>query len=58
MTALLVMAAARFVPLSASLYVGGVAGVVAMWPLAYAMWRSAARTHDREATMAGATPVT
>jgi len=37
--ALVVMAAARFVPLSVvQFYVQGVAGVVALWPLAYAMW--------------------
>jgi hypothetical protein len=37
--ALVVMAAARFVPLGAAQYVIGVAAVVAMWPLAAAMWR-------------------
>jgi hypothetical protein len=37
--ALVVMAAARFVPLSAALYVGGVAAIVALWPLAYEMWK-------------------
>lgn len=37
--ALVVMAAARFVPVSVvQFYVQGVAGVVALWPLAYAMW--------------------
>lgn len=35
--ALVVMSAARFAPLGAALYVGGVAGVVALWPLAYEM---------------------
>jgi len=36
--ALVVMAAARFAPLEAvQFYVQGVAGIVAMWPLAYAM---------------------
>jgi hypothetical protein len=39
--ALVVMAAARFVPLGAAQYVIGVAAVVAMWPLAAAMWRHA-----------------
>lgn len=40
--ALIVMAAARFVPLAAAqLYVGPAAGIVALWPLAYAMWRRA-----------------
>jgi hypothetical protein len=37
--ALVVMAAARFVPLGAAQYVIGVAAMVAMWPLAAAMWR-------------------
>ena len=37
--ALFVMAAARFVPLGAALYVGGLAGIVALWPLAYEMWK-------------------
>jgi hypothetical protein len=37
--ALVVMAVARFVPLSAAPYVIGVAGVVALWPLAYEMWK-------------------
>ena len=37
--ALVVMAAARFVPLGPALYVGGATAVVALWPLAYAMWK-------------------
>jgi hypothetical protein len=37
--ALLVMAVARFVPLSVAPYLLAVAGVVALWPLAYQMWR-------------------
>jgi hypothetical protein len=38
-TGLVVWAAARFVPLGAvQLYVQGVAGIVALWPLAYRMW--------------------
>ena len=37
--ALLVMAVARFVPLSVAPYLMAVAGVVALWPLAYEMWR-------------------
>jgi hypothetical protein len=37
--ALFVMAAARFVPLGAALYVGGAAAIVALWPLAYEMWK-------------------
>jgi hypothetical protein len=38
MGALVVMAAARFVPLGAAQYVIGVAGLLALLPLAYAMW--------------------
>jgi len=37
--ALVVMVAARFVPLGAALYVGGVTAIVALWPLAYEMWK-------------------
>jgi hypothetical protein len=37
--ALVVMAVARFVPLGAALYVGGAAVLVALWPLAYEMWK-------------------
>jgi hypothetical protein len=37
--ALVVMAAARFVPLGAAIYVGGAATIVALWPLAYEMWK-------------------
>ncbi len=37
--ALVVMAVARFVPLGAALYVGGAAAIVALWPLAYEMWK-------------------
>ena len=37
--ALAVMAAARFVPVSAvQFYVQGAAGIVGLWPLAYTMW--------------------
>lgn len=36
--ALVVMAAARFVPLGAAQYVVGAAGVVALWPLAAELW--------------------
>jgi hypothetical protein len=40
--ALAVMAAARLVPLGATqFYVQGAAGIVALWPLAYEMWRHA-----------------
>jgi hypothetical protein len=44
--ALVVMAAVRFVPLGAAQYVIGVAGVVALWPLAAEMWK---RPHPRPA---------
>jgi hypothetical protein len=38
--ALIVMAVARFVPVGAvQFYVQGAAGIVALWPLAYGMWR-------------------
>jgi len=37
--ALLVMAVARFIPLSVAPYVIAAAGVVALWPLAFEMWR-------------------
>ncbi len=38
--ALIVLAAARFVPLAlVQFYVQGVAGIVALWPLAYKMWK-------------------
>jgi hypothetical protein len=37
--ALVGMALVRLVPLGASFYVGGVLTVVALWPLAYLMWR-------------------
>lgn len=44
--ALVVMATARFVPLGAALLVGGAAGVIALWPLSYNMWRSATTGPD------------
>jgi hypothetical protein len=37
--ALVVMAATRFIPLGAALYIGGAAAIVALWPLAYEMWK-------------------
>lgn len=38
--ALVIMAAARFVPLGiVQFYVGGAAGIAALWPLAYEMWQ-------------------
>ncbi len=52
--ALVVMAAARFFPVGiAQLYVGPVAGVVALWSLGYPMWRQA-----RGATRTGSLPPT
>jgi hypothetical protein len=47
--ALVVMAVARLVPVGAvQFYVQGVAGIVALWPLAYEMW-----THPEAARAAG-----
>lgn len=40
-TALLVMAAARFAPFGLALYVSGVAGVAALWPIAQRMGKPA-----------------
>jgi hypothetical protein len=37
--ALVVIAVARFVPLGAAPYVIAAAGVVALWPLAYELWK-------------------
>jgi hypothetical protein len=37
--ALVVMAAARFVPAGAATYVGGASAIVALWALAYEMWK-------------------
>jgi hypothetical protein len=38
--ALVIMAAARVVPLGAvQFYAQGAAGIVALWPLAYEMWK-------------------
>jgi hypothetical protein len=37
--ALVVMAVGRFIPVSVAPYVIAVAGVVALWPLAYQMWK-------------------
>lgn len=39
MTALVVLAASRFVPLGAvQFYVQAAAGLIGLWPLAYRMW--------------------
>ena len=46
--ALVVMAATRFVPLGAAQIVIGVAGVVAFWPLAHAMWSRSGELPSRE----------
>jgi len=46
--ALVLMAVARFVRLGVALYVGGMAGIVALWPLAYEMWK-----HPEAARAAG-----
>ena len=48
--ALVVMAAARFVPAGAAQIVIGVAGVVAFWPLALAMWRRGSEPPSGEAS--------
>lgn len=48
---LIVLAAARFVPLGAvHFYLQGVAGIVALWPLAWQMWRQPRLTHVRAAS--------
>jgi hypothetical protein len=47
--ALVVMAAARFVPLGVAPIVIGVAGVAALWPLAYEMWRAPEARHPEYA---------
>ena len=44
--ALLVLAVARFVPLGAAQVVVGVAGIVALWPLAYKQWEHAVATAE------------
>jgi hypothetical protein len=54
--ALLVMAAARFVPLNAvQFYVQGAAGIVALWPLAYQMWQHPAARPARQPRLMPAT---
>jgi hypothetical protein len=50
-TGLVVWAAARFVPLGAvQFYVQSLAGIVALWPLAFQMWRQTQLTPARPAT--------
>ncbi|MFN2526384.1 MAG: hypothetical protein ABR505_09005 [Actinomycetota bacterium] len=51
--ALIVMAASRFVPLAVSqFYLQGAAGIIALWPLAYEMWRHPqARVAERQRPM-------
>ncbi|MER9951698.1 hypothetical protein [Mesorhizobium sp. M0047] len=53
--ALVVMAAVRFVPLGAVLfYIGSAATMLALWPLAYEMWRqSGERRAEQTPTVAG-----
>ena len=52
-TGLVVWAAARFVPLGAvQFHLQGVAGIVALWPLAFQMWRQPYPTHIRTASAA------
>ena len=52
-TGLVVLAAARFVPLGAvQLYLQGVVSVVALWPLAFQMWRQPQLTQARTASAA------
>lgn len=52
-TGLVVLAAARFVPLGAvQFYAQGLAGIVALWPLAFQMWRQPRVTHVRTASVA------
>ncbi len=53
--AFVVMAAARFVPLGAAQIVIGVAGIAALWPLAYEMWTHA---HPRQVEPSRAAPPT
>jgi hypothetical protein len=54
-TALLVWAAARLVPLGlVQFYVQGVAGIVALWPLAFQMWRQPRLTHATTASAGAA----
>ena len=57
--ALIIMALARFVPFSvAQFYVQGVAGIIALWPLAHRMWRHPQPSHGDVArvTRVGAVP--
>jgi hypothetical protein len=50
-TGLVVWAAARVVPLGAvQFYVQGVAGIVALWPLAFQMWRQPQLASPRTAS--------
>jgi ubiquinone/menaquinone biosynthesis C-methylase UbiE len=54
-TGLLVWAAARLVPLGlAQFYVQGVAGIVALWPLAFHMWQQPKPTHGTTASAGSA----
>lgn len=52
-TGLVVLAAARFVPFGAvQFYLQGVAGIVALWPLAFQMWRQPQLAHIRTSSAA------
>lgn len=48
-SALVVLAAARFVPLGVAFYVSAVAGVVALWPLSYRLWEQSEGRAERHA---------
>ena len=48
---LIVWAAARFVPLGAvQFYLQGVAGIVALWPLAFQIWQQPKLMHRMQTT--------
>jgi hypothetical protein len=54
-TALVVWAAARLIPLGlVQFYVQGVAGIVALWPLAFQMWQQPKLTHATTASAGSA----
>jgi hypothetical protein len=54
--ALIVMAVARFVPLSPAPYVIAVAGIVGLWPLALVMWRQRTQAGPRAAPVQAEVP--
>lgn len=58
-TALVILAVVRFVPLSiAQLYVHAAAAIIALWPIAYRMWRRPAALAARSAPHLHATRAT